>query len=58
MIKYIFNQILYFTRIVDFAEECLTVKNLWELLTGDHVVGILNIVTMISGKDVIMEFPI
>ena len=32
---------------------CLTVKNQWELLTGDDGVGIMKIVTMVNGKDVL-----
>ena len=58
MIIYIVNQKLYFLRIGDFAEECLTVKNRWELFTGDHVGGILKFVIMINGREVIMECPI
>jgi len=29
------------------------VKNQWELLTGDDGVGIMKIVTMVNGKDVL-----
>ena len=34
-------------------EGSLTVKNQWELLTGDDGVGIMKIVTMVNGKDVL-----
>ena len=53
MIIYIFNQMLYFTRIGDFPGECLTENNYWELLTGDDWVGIMKIFTMVNGKDVL-----
>ena len=53
MIIYIYNQMLYFTGIGNFPEECLKKKNYWELLTWDDGVGIMKIVTMVNGKDVL-----
>ena len=38
---------------LNFCVDCLTVKNQWELLTGDDGVGIMKIVTMVNGKDVL-----
>ena len=58
MIIYIINQILYLTRIGDFAEEYWAVKNCWESLTEDKWFGTFKIVNMINRKDVIMDYPI
>ena len=49
---------LYFPGIDDFRGECLPVKNQREWLTGDDGVGIMKIITMIDGKDVLKEYLI
>ena len=58
MIIYIYNHMFYFTRIEDFLGERLTVKNLWELLTGNDGFGIIKIVAIVNVKDVLIEYLI